>query len=145
MDDELTPAGLVAGLRAAIADGEMPPAGTAVPVARALEHLAEGLAAIAAPDVVCVMVGAPGVSTTFDGFDGLRRAWEDWGETFSELELIVDGVVEGPAGARVLPRPVGVTRHGGIRMEQDSGMLLPLRDGRIGAIEFHLSRELARR
>jgi ketosteroid isomerase-like protein len=145
MDDELTPAGLVAALRAAIADGEMPPAGTAVPVARALEQLAEGLAPIAAPDVVCVMVGAPGVSTTFDGFDGLRRAWEDWGETFSELELVVDDVVEVPAGALVLTRQVGVTRHGGIRMEQDSAMLLRVRDGRIVAIEFHLDPELARR
>src|SRR3954453_23034254 len=129
MDDELPPAGLVAGLRAAIADGEMPPAGTAVPVARALEQLAEGLAPVATPDLVCVMVGAPDVTTTFDGFDGLRRAWEDWGETFSELELVVDDVVEVPAGALVLTRQVGVTRHGAIRMERDRARLPRVRAG----------------
>ena len=145
MDEHLTPAGLVAALHAAMQDGEMPPAGTAVPAARAVEQLAEGLAPVVGPDLICVMVGAPGVTTTFDGFDGLRRAWEDWGETFSELELIVDDVVEVPAGALVLTRQVGVTRHGGIRMEQDSAMLLRLREGRIGAIEFHLDPELARR
>jgi ketosteroid isomerase-like protein len=145
MDEHLTPAGLVAALHAAMRDGEMPPAGTAVPAARAVEQLAEGLAPVVGPDLVCVMVGAPGVTTTSDGFDGLRRAWEDWGETFSELELIVDDVVEVPAGALVLTRQVGVTRHGGIRMEQASAMLLRLRDGRIGAIELHLDSELARR
>jgi ketosteroid isomerase-like protein len=145
MGEHLTAAGLVAALHAAMEDGDMPPVGAAVPVARALDQLAEGLAPVAAPDMVCVMVGAPGVTTTFDGFDGLRRAWEDWGETFSELELVVDDVVEVPAGALVLTRQVGVTRHGGIRMEQDSAMLLRLREGRITAIEFHLDPELARR
>ena len=138
MDEHLTPAGLVAALHAAMRDGEMPPARAAVAAARAVEQLAEGLAPVVGPDLVCVMVGAPGVTTTFDGFDGLRRGWEDWGKTFSELELIVDNVVEVPAGALVLTRQVGVTRHGGIRMAQDSAMLLRLRDGRIGAIEFHL-------
>jgi hypothetical protein len=89
VDEHLTTAGLVAALHAAIRDGEMPPAGTAAPAARAVEQLAEGLAPVVGPDLVCVMVGAPGVTTTFHGFDGLRRAWEDWGETFSELELMV--------------------------------------------------------
>jgi hypothetical protein len=144
MDEHLTPAGLVAALHAAIEEGEMPPVGTAVPAARAVEQLAEGLAPVVGPDLACVMVGAPGVRTAFDGFDGLRRAWQDWGETFSELELVVDEVVEVPAGALVLTRQVGVTRHGGIRMEQDSAMLLRLHGGRIGAIEFHLDPELAR-
>jgi ketosteroid isomerase-like protein len=144
MDEHITSAGLVAALHAAMRDGEMPPAGTAVPAARAVEQLTEGLAPVVGPDLVCVMVGAPGVTTTFDGFDGLRRAWEDWGETFSELELTVDDVIEVPAGALVLTRQVGLTRHGGIRMEQHSAMLLRLRDGRIGAIEFHLDPELAR-
>ena len=143
MDEHLTPAGLVAALHAAMRDGEMPPARAAVAAARAVEQLAEGLAPVVGPDLVCVMVGAPDVTTTFDGFDGLRRGWEDWGKTFSELELIVDDVVEVPAGALVLTRQVGVTRHGGIRMEQDSAMLLRLRDGRIGEIEFHLDPELA--
>jgi ketosteroid isomerase-like protein len=145
MDEHLTPTALVAALHAAMEDGEMPPVGTAVPAARAVGQLAEGLAPVMGPDFVCVMVGAPGVTTTFDGFDGLRRAWRDWGETFSELELVVDEVVEVPAGALVLTRQVGVTRHGGIRMEQASAMLLRLRGGRIGAIEFHLDPELARR
>ena len=129
MGENLTPAGLVAALHAAMQDGEMPPAGTAVPAARAVEQLAEGLAPVVGPDLIC----------------GLRRAWRDWGETFSELELMVDDVVEVPAGALVLTRQVGVTRHGGIRMEQDSAMLLRLRDGRVAAIEFHLDPELARR
>ena len=145
MEEQLTPAGLVAALHEAVEHGAMPPPGTAVPVARALEQLAEGLAPMAAPDMVCVMVGAPGVSMTFPGFDGLRRAWEDWGETFGELDLLVNEIIEVRAGALVLTRQIGVTRHGGIRMEHDSAMLLRLRDGRLAAIEFHLDPELARR
>jgi hypothetical protein len=66
--------GLVAALHVAMRDGEMPPVGAAVRVSRAVEQLAEGLAPVVGPDLVCVMVGTPGVTTTFDGFDGLRRA-----------------------------------------------------------------------
>jgi ketosteroid isomerase-like protein len=58
---------------------------------------------------------------------------------------MVDDVIDVPAGALVLTRQVGVTRHGGMRMEQHSAMLLRLREGRIGAIEVHLDPELARR
>ena len=145
MDEHLTPAGLVAALHAAMHHGEMPPAGTAVPAAPGSRTARRGLGAGGGT--------RPGLrhgrrarrDDDVRRFDGLHRAWEDWGETFSELELIVDDVVEVPAGALVLTRQVGVTRHGGIRMEQDSAMLLRLRDGRIGAIEFHLDPELARR
>lgn len=123
----------------------MPPTGTAVPATRAVEQLAEGLGPVAAPELVCVMVGAPGVRSTSDGFDGLRRAWADWGETFSELELIVDDVSKCRRG-RSCPRARS-GRHGTAAsgIEPDSAMLLRLGDGRIGAIEFHLDPELARR
>jgi ketosteroid isomerase-like protein len=121
----------------------MPPLGEAVSATGALAQLTEGLAPLAAPDVVCVMVGAPGVENTFPGLDGVRRGWEDWTETFSALELIIDAVVEVPAGALLPTRQVGVTRHGGMRMEQASAVLLRLREGRIAAIEFHLDRATA--
>jgi ketosteroid isomerase-like protein len=58
---------------------------------------------------------------------------------------MVDDVIEVPAEALVLTRQVGVTPARRIRMEQHSAMLLRLREGRIGAIEFHLDPELARR
>jgi ketosteroid isomerase-like protein len=145
MERALTPATLVATLRAATEDGAMPALGEAFPAAAALARLAEGIAPLAAPDLVCVMVGAPGVETTLPGLDGLRRAWEDWGETFSELDIVVDAVAAVPAGALVLTRQLGVTRHGGIRMEQPSAMLMRLHEGRVAAIEFHLDRDLARR
>jgi ketosteroid isomerase-like protein len=144
VDEQLTPGTLVAVMRAAIEVGEMPPLGKAVPADEALAQLADGLAPLAAPDVVCLMVGAPGVMNTYPGLDGVRRGWEDWSETFSALDLIIDEVLEVPAGAVALTRQRGVTRHGGMRMEQRSAMLVRVRDGRIAALEFHLDRETAR-
>jgi len=82
MDEHLTPAGLTAALHVAMRDGEMPPAGPRSPPLPVVEQLAEGLAPVVGPDLVCVMVGAPGVTTTFDvstactapGRTGARRS-----------------------------------------------------------------------
>lgn len=141
----LTPAELVEDLRAGMATGGVPPFGEPTPIDEALPLLAAGIEPVADPELVCLMVGAPSVSATYEGLDGVRQAWRDWGEAFSELSVVFEDVHAVPAGALVLIRQIAVTKHGAMPIEQPSAMLLRLRDGRVTAIEFHLDRAMAER
>ena len=141
----LTPAALVAQLEDWMRSGSVLPVGRPVGIEEWLPPLAAGIAPSAAPDLVCVMVGAPGVENTYQGIDGLFAGWRDWGESFERLDLIVEDVVEVPVGALIRVQQRAVTRHDAVAVEQRSAMLLRLRDGRIGAVEFHLDRATAER
>jgi ketosteroid isomerase-like protein len=119
--------------------------GQVVRTDEALSLLIEALGAIAHPDLVCTMVGAPGVSATYTGVDGVRAGWADWGETFSVLGIEFDEIVQVSDGALVSVRQVGTTRHGGVHMEHPSAVRIRLRDGLVSAIEFYLDRDQAER
>ena len=141
----LTPAALVAHLEDGMRSGLFPPVGKPARIEEWLPPMAAGIAPNAAPDLVCVMVGAPGVEDTYRGIDGLFAGWRDWGGSFERLEVIVEDVVEVPVGALIRVRQRAVTRHDAVPVQQRSAMLLRLRDGRIGAVEFHLDRATAER
>jgi ketosteroid isomerase-like protein len=116
-----------------------------VSVGEWLPLFASGIESLIAPDFVCIMVGAPGVAGTFRGIEGIYAGWRDWGEAFEEVTLEFEEVAEVPAGALILARQRGVSRHDRMPMEQSSALLLRLRDGRIAAAEFHLDRATALR
>lgn len=141
----LTPAALVAHLEDGMRSGSVPPVGQQVGIEEWLPPMAAGIALHAAPDLVCVMVGAPGVENRYHGVDGIFAGWEDWGESFETLDLIIEEIAEVPVGALVRVRQHAVTRHDAVPVQQPSAMLLRLRDGRIGAVEFHLDRATAER
>ena len=141
----LTPAALVAQLEDAMRSGSVPPVGKQVGIEEWLPPMAAGIALHAAPDLVCVMVGAPGVENRYHGVDGIFAGWEDWGESFETLDLIIEEIAEVPVGALVRVRQHAVTRRDAVPVQQRSAMLLRLRDGRIGAVEFHLDRATAER
>jgi ketosteroid isomerase-like protein len=141
--EELTPATLVAYVHERIASGAIPPLGEPVSIDDAIPLLAAGLEPVAGPDVESVMVGTADVANTFSGIEGIRAGWRDWGEAFRELTLTLEEVVEVPAGALVRARQVGAALHGGNPIEQRSAMLLRLRNGRVGVVEFYLDRVLA--
>ena len=141
----LTPAALVAHLADGMRSGLVPPVGEPVAIEEWLPPLAAGIAPDAAPDLVCVMVGAPGVEDTYQGIDGLFAGWRDWGGSFESLDVIVEDVVGVPVGALIRVRQRAVTRHDAVPVQQRSAMLLRLREGRIGAVEFHLDRATAER
>ena len=141
----LTPAALVAQLEDAMRSGSVPPMGKQVGIEEWLPPMAAGIALHAAPDLVCVMVGAPGVENRYHGVDGIFAGWEDWGESFETLDLIIEDIAEVPVGALVRVRQHAVTRRDAVPVQQRSAMLLRLRDGRIGAVEFHLDRATAER
>ena len=141
----LTPAALVAHLEDGMRSGSVPPAGTPLGIEEWLPPMAADLAPHVAPDLVCVMVGAPGVENRYRGIDGLFAGWRDWGESFETLDIIIEEIAEVPVGALMRVRQHAVTRHDAVPVQQRSAMLLRLRDGRIGAVEFHLDRATAER
>src|SRR3954447_18982843 len=143
--EPLTASDLVALLRTGMADGSVPPEGDVVTMDDAMVLLAEGLGPLVAPDMVCVMVGAPSFSTTYEGLEGMREGWRDWADTFGELSVRIEDVREVPAGALLLVRQFGTTQHEAVPIEHPSAMLLRIKDDRIAAIEFHLDRALAER
>ena len=69
----LTPAALVANLEAGMRSGSVPPVGEQAGIEEWLPPMAAGIALHAAPDLVCVMVGAPGVENRYHGIDGTLR------------------------------------------------------------------------
>ena len=107
----LTPAALVAQLEDAMRSGSVPPVGKQVGIEEWLPPMAAGIALHAAPDLVCVMVGAPGVENRYHGVDGIFAGWEDWGESFETLDLIIEEIAEVPVGALVRVRQHAVTRR----------------------------------
>jgi len=139
----LTPGALVSYLQEGMRSGSAPPLGRRVSIGEWLPLLAAGIESFVAPDFVCIMVGAPGVTGTFRGLDGIHAGWRDWGEAFEDLTIEFEELAEVPAGALILARQRGVTRHDRMPMEQRSALLLRLRDGRIAAAEFHLDRATA--
>ena len=139
----LTPGALVSYLREGMRSGSAPPLGQRVSIGEWLPLLAAGIESFVAPDFVCIMGGAPGVAGRFHGIDGIYAGWRDWGEAFDELTIEFEELAEVPAGALILARQRGVTRHDRMPMQQSSALLLRLRDGRIAAAEFHLDRATA--
>jgi ketosteroid isomerase-like protein len=142
--DSLTPGALVSYLQEGMRSGSAPPLGQRVSIAEWLPLLAAGIESFVAPDFFCIMVGAPGVAGRFRGLDGLYAGWRDWAEAFDELTIEFEELAEVPAGALILARQRGVTRHDRMPMQQQSALLLRLRDGRIAAAEFHLDRATAK-
>jgi ketosteroid isomerase-like protein len=139
----LTPAALVAELHDGMRSGSVPSFGEPITMDEGIPRFAAALAPFAHPEFVCLMVGSRDVVGTFAGVAGIEEGWRDWGETFSVLTVHLEEIREVPVGAMILAKQVGVTRHGAIDVEQPSAMVLRLRDGSIGSIEFHLDRELA--
>jgi ketosteroid isomerase-like protein len=106
--------------------------------------MAEALRPISAPDVVMEMRGSDDSFVgVHEGPDGLREGWVDWLETFDHVRLEFES--QEVHGENVLTYVMqrGVTRHGGVEVEQPSAAVWKFRDGAIWKIEFHLDREKA--
>jgi ketosteroid isomerase-like protein len=142
---ELTPGALVDLLRAGMASGAMPPLGTTMASHEAIEQLARELEPLVAADFTCSMVGAPGVENTYRGLHGVRAGWADWSEAFSRLTIVFEDLVETRAGALLLARQRGATRHEDVPIEQRSAVLMRVRGGELAAVEFYLDHRQAQR
>lgn len=112
----------------------------------ALPQLTAFISEIAAPDFVCVMVGAPPApEAIYHGIDGIAEAWSDWGEAFEKVRAELEEVRESDDHIVVLVKQIAVTRHQGVEITQPSAMVFAFEAGRLARLEFHLDRDAALR
>ena len=131
---------LIAALAPVFASGE------AAVDPKTIDRLAAGLAGHATDDFAVEMHGPDEVFVSRrEGIEGLRQSWADWLDTFSEVRLEIEGVEEHGENVITYARQVGVTRVGGVEIEQPSASVWKFRDGLVHTVEFHLDRERAER
>jgi SnoaL-like domain len=83
----------------------------------------------------------------YSGIDGLRRGWRDLLSAFDEIEVVPEELRESPDGDAVVEfvHLVGKPHGAPLAIEQDAAAVWRLREGRLCAVEFHMSRERALR
>lgn len=79
------------------------------------------------------------------GFDGLCELWSEWLSAWTSYHSTVEDVIE--AGGKVIVeiRDRAVARESGVEVELRAASVWTVRDGLIGRVEFHLTRESAMR
>jgi ketosteroid isomerase-like protein len=113
----------------------------------AVDRIKGALDAIAAPDLVTLMIGADrGLTGTFHGPSGFIEAWRDYSETFQQLDNELTELVEvDPDLIYAETRQRGRTATAGIEVDYAAAAIFRFRDGRLQQAEFHLDRDAARR
>jgi ketosteroid isomerase-like protein len=107
-------------------------------------RLAETLRPISSPDVVMEMQGSDDSFVgVYEGLDGIRAGWADWLESFERVRLRFEGFEEHGDNVITYVQQTGITRHGGVEVEQPSAAVWKFRDGALRKVEFHLDREKA--
>ncbi|MGI8460816.1 MAG: nuclear transport factor 2 family protein [Solirubrobacterales bacterium] len=110
-----------------------------------IDRLATAVAELAYEDFACEMISVGGVAQTFEGADGMRAGLNDWVQMFTEMRFEVDDFRVIGENVLFFARMVGITRHGGVEMEQPSAAVWKFRDGRIYRVEWHMDRAAAER
>ena len=90
--------------------------------------------------------GMGDLGTTFRGIDGFVAGWREWLAPWEEFRARTLDMAEGEDG-KVVSTSVceGHMRGSGIRVEQDTALVMKIVDGRIRAIDHYLDHEQARR
>jgi ketosteroid isomerase-like protein len=110
----------------------------------AIGRMADGIESIATDDFTCGMV-AFDVTQEFTGAQGVKAAWGDWLEPYSELRFHIQEIREIGENVLMVVDQVGITRHDGVEVEQPSAAVWKFRDGLLHRVEFHLDRRAAER
>ena len=109
-----------------------------------VDAMVRALGPLATENFTCGMI-AMDVAQEFEGVAGLRAAWNDWLEAYSELHFRIHEFRDVGENVLMLVDQVGITRHGGVEVEQPSAAVWMFRDGRLRRVEFHLDRRAAER
>jgi ketosteroid isomerase-like protein len=112
------------------------------------DAVVEGFARVVGPhateDFTCVMDGGM-MTTSYQGVEGLKQGWADFLGGFETLAISPVAAREGAKGACVVEfvhlrgRPKGIDAS----IEEDAAAVWRLRDGRLSAVEFYMSRDKA--
>ena len=109
-----------------------------------VERMAGAIESLATDDFTCGMM-ALDVTQEFTGPEGVKAAWNDWLEAYSELIFKIKEVGDVGENVLMIVDQVGITRHGGVEVEQPSAAVWMFRDERLFRVEFHLDRRAAER
>jgi ketosteroid isomerase-like protein len=106
-------------------------------------------AANAAPfftaDFECAGIGAPQGELHARGIDGLREVFSEWLSPWASYRSSVEDVIGYGDRVLVLVHDRAVSRHDAVEVTIRAGSVWTMRDGRIARVEFHASRDTARR
>jgi|SRR5215211_744917 len=106
----------------------------------ALSELLEGRVT---EDFDCLMVG-PDRGERHPGLAGFGAAWRDWVSPYESFSIDIEEIREAGDALLMLVRQRGVTRHGGVAIENASGSVWRFREGLLRRVEFYLDRDAAR-
>ena len=109
-----------------------------------IDRMVAALRPLADDDFTCGMI-AMDVRQEFPGVDGIRRAWTDWLEAYTELHFRIHEFRDLGENVLMLVDQVGITRHDGVEVSQPSAAVWMFRDGRLVRVEFHLDQKAAER
>jgi hypothetical protein len=108
------------------------------------EELGAALGRIAAPDLVCMMVGGePGPIAEYRGIEGVAGAWEDWLEPWGSYDLRLEEMVSADDAIVLLVRVRARTKLDDVEVEHAPAAVFFFRDEVLTRLEFHLDRRLA--
>jgi len=106
--------------------------------------MADVLAGKVTEDFQCAMVGPPEVGAErYPGLAGFARAWRDWVSPYTSFSVRLEGLIETGDAVMMPVIQRGVTRHGGVEIETNSGAVWRFRDGLLCRVEFYLDRDAA--
>ena len=112
----------------------------------ALRRRFEPLADWVWPDFEVAMVGPTSAARVeYHGLDGLIEAWADWVSAFESHRTEVEGIEEAGDSVLVLIRQIATPTGASAPVDNSGAAVLGFRGGKMATIEFHLSREQARR
>jgi ketosteroid isomerase-like protein len=126
--------------------------GAAFPTVKSIAAMERGTEELAAlervswPDFVVAMVGeSPSVRIEFKGIDGLVEAWRDWLGPFESYRIEIQDFEDAGDRALILVRQIAQPRGTEAEIERPSAAVVWTRDGKLARVEFHMSRDVARR
>ena len=109
--------------------------------------LAEGGAGIESGDLIAqdavVRFVAPGASaeSSTSGPEGFREGWANWLEAWESFRIYFDDVFERGDSVVMFVRLRGVTKHGGVEMEEEAASVFRFEGDQVVELEFNLDRE----
>ncbi len=114
-----------------------------------IDELTPALAEVAEPDFETTMVGPDYMrrnrEQTGRGAEGLRDLWEEWLIPFESFRVEPREILDAGDKVLLLGRQIGVTKTGGVEVDNDAAAVFTIRNGRVARVEFHLDVDEARR
>ncbi len=95
-----------------------------------------------APDVEVLFVGPDtvGAALTFQGLDGLIEGWRDWLLPWHSYRLVPEQYIDAGDNVVMHARVAARTERHGVDVEHSPSSVWTVKDGRIVAVRFFLSR-----